>query len=67
MHLLCKIHHRVDHPMHEYLYHFVATHNTRASAAVDALALVLPRFRTDQFSRLFLSACCRRGCIMVEP
>ena len=38
------------------LNNFVATRNTRASAALGHLALVIPRSRTDQFSRSFLSA-----------
>ena len=32
--LPCKIFHRADHPIHECLHHFVAAHNTRASAAL---------------------------------
>ena len=46
---------RVDHPMNEYLKHLDATRNTRASAAVGELALVIPFCRTDQFSPSFLS------------
>ena len=54
--LLYKIYYRVGHPMNEQsasfscnLYHFLA-------AAPDELAFVIPRCRTDQFSRSFLPA-----------
>ena len=40
--------------MSGYLKHFVAASNTRASAALRELTLVIPRGRTDQLSRLFL-------------
>ena len=46
--------------MNEYLNHFVAAHNTGASAALDELALVIPRCRTDQFSLSFLPATVRQ-------
>ena len=52
----CKIYHRVYHPMNEYLNCFVAARNTRASAALDELTLVIQRCRTDQFSRSYLPA-----------
>ena len=52
--LLHKIHHRAKHPLH-----FVATRNTRASAALCELASVIPRCRTGQFSRLFLKVAVR--------
>ena len=40
-----------------FINHFVAARNTRASAALGELALVIPCCRTaDQFSRLFLPA-----------
>ena len=51
-----KIYYRVDQPMNEYLNYFVAARITRASAAISELALVIPRFRTDQFYRSFLTA-----------
>ena len=51
-----KGYHRVNHPMNEYLKHFVAARNTRASAALGELALIIPRCRTDQFTRSFLPA-----------
>ena len=54
--LLCKIYHRVDYPLHEYLHHFVAARTTKVSAALGELALVIPRCRIDQFRRLFLLA-----------
>ena len=54
--LLCKIYHRVDHPMNGYLNHFVSARNTIASAALGELTLVIPRCRTDQFSLSFLPA-----------
>ena len=54
--LLYEIYHRVDQHLNEYLNNFVAVCNTRASTALGELALVIPRCRTDQFSRSFLSA-----------
>ena len=54
--LLYKIHYTVDHPKHKYLHHFVAARNTRVSAALGKLALVIPRCRTYQFSQSFLPA-----------
>ena len=57
--LLYKICHRVDNSMSEYLNHFVTACNTRASAALDELALVIPRCRTDPFSQSFLPAVVR--------
>ena len=45
--------------MNEYLNYLVATCNTRATAALDELALVFPRCRTEQFSRSFLPAVVR--------
>ena len=47
--------HRADHPMNEYLPHFVAARNTKTLASFGELALVIPRSSTDQFSWLFLS------------
>ena len=40
--------------LHTYLHHFVATRNSRDSAALCELALVILSKRNDQFSRLFL-------------
>ena len=40
--------------MNEYMKHLVAARNTRALE----LALVIPRSRTDQFSRSFPACCC---------
>ena len=51
---LYEIYHIVDYDRHEYLQHFVADRNTRALAAPDELALVIPLGRSDQFSRSFL-------------
>ena len=34
LYFLFKIYHRVDHPMNEYLKHFVAARNTSASPAL---------------------------------
>ena len=45
--LLYEVHHRVDHPINEYLNHFVAGCNTRASAALGKLVLVIHRCKTD--------------------
>ena len=56
---LYKIYHRVDHPMNEYLNPFIATLNTRVSAALSKLILVIQRCRTDQFSRSFLPSAVR--------
>ena len=71
--LLYEIYHTADNPMNEYLNNFVAARNTRASAALGELALLIPRCRTDQFSRSFLAAAvrlwnlCRQACIVVAP
>ena len=47
---LYKIYHRADHSsLHEYLHHFDAACNTKASAALCELALMIPRCRTVQF------------------
>ena len=54
--LIHKIYHRVDYPMSEYLHHFVVTRNTRSSAALGELALVILRCGTDQVGRSFLPA-----------
>ena len=54
--LFYKIYHRVDHSMNEHLNNFVVAHNTRASAALGELAPVIPRCKTDQFSRSLLPA-----------
>ena len=53
---LYKIYHRVDHPMNESLKNFVAARNTRVSAALCKLALVISHCRTDQSSWSFSSA-----------
>ena len=53
--LLFNIYHRADHPLHEYLQSFVTACNTRNSAALCELSLVIPRCRTDRFSRSFLA------------
>ena len=50
--LFYKIHHIEDHPLHEYLHHCLAD-------ALCELALMIPRCRTDQFSRLFLPVAVR--------
>ena len=39
--LLYEIYHRVNHPMNEYLRNLVAARNTRASAALGELDLVI--------------------------
>ena len=49
----------MDHPLHEYLHPFVAACNSRGSGALCELALVIPRSRTNQFSRLFLLVAAR--------
>ena len=55
--LLYKIYHREDHPFHVNLHHFVAVRNTRTSAVLGEIALVIPRCRTDL--RLFLPVAVR--------
>ena len=72
--LLYKIYHRVHYPMNEYLTHFVAARNIRAPAALDELALVIPRCRSGKFSQSFLPAAfhlrkcyCRRRACVVAP
>ena len=54
--LIYEVYHRVEHRMNEYLNHFVAARNTRASAALGELVPVIPRCRTVQFGRSFLPA-----------
>ena len=46
----------MNHLIYAYLHHFVADRITRALVALGNLGLVIPRCRTDQFSRSFLSA-----------
>ena len=48
--------HRMGHPINEYRNPFITSRNTRASAALGALSLVIQCCRTDQFSRSFLPA-----------
>ena len=57
--LLYNIYHRADHPLYAYLHRFLAACNTRGSAALCELALVILRRRLDQFSRPFLPAVLR--------
>ena len=57
--LLHEIYLKVGHPMNEYLNHFVAACNTRASAALGELTLMISRWRTDQFCQSFLPAAVR--------
>ena len=60
--LLClfhEIYHRANHLTHEYLHHFVAARNTRASLAQGEIALMIPCRRTNQFSPSFLSVSVR--------
>ena len=54
--LLHKIYHRMVYPMNENLHHFVAARNTRASATLRELALVIIHCRTDLLSQSFLPA-----------
>ena len=54
--LLYRIYHRVYHRMKEYMKHFVVPRNTGALVALAELTLVIPRCRTDQFSRSYLPA-----------
>ena len=64
--LLYEIYPREDHPLHEYLHHFVATSNTRASAALCELALLISHCRTDQFSRSFLPVVVRQNLLLLD-
>ena len=48
------IYHRVIHLLNKYLKHFVVTRNTRTSAALGEMVLMIPGCRTDQFSQSFL-------------
>ena len=63
--LLYEIYYRVDHPMINLIEqtqsgpHFVAVRDTRASAALGELVLVIPRCRTDQFGGSFVPAAAR--------
>ena len=57
--LLYRFYHRVGHSMNEHLNNFVAARNTRALDAIGELVLVIPRCRTDQFSRSLLPAVLR--------
>ena len=54
--LFDKIYNRVDHPINEYLNHFVAARYIRASAALGELALGI---RRCQFSLSFLPTAVR--------
>ena len=42
--------------MNRYLKHYVTARNTRASAALGEMVLVIPHCRTDYFSWSFLPA-----------
>ena len=48
--------HACSYPMNEYLKHFVATRNTRASSALGELHLVTSRIRTESI-RSVVSDC----------
>ena len=70
--LLNKIHHRVDHHMNEYLNYFVASRNTRASAALGELAIVIPHGAKliNSVGRFCLllrlcETCCHWACLVV--
>ena len=60
--------------MNEYLNHFVAVRNTRASVALGDLALGVSRAAelinsVSRFCRLLCvcGTCCRRSCLVVTP
>ena len=53
--LLYEIYHKADHPLHKHLHH-VFTCNTRASAALGELTLVILCCRSNLFNRSFLPA-----------
>ena len=64
--LLYKIYHRVAHSMNEYLSHFVAVRNARASAALGELAVVIPRCRTvHSVGRFYLLLSVCGTCLVV--
>ena len=67
--LLYEIYYRVDHPMNGYLNYFVAARNTRASAALGGLALVILRCRTDRLCLLLRDSetFCHRACVGMAP
>ena len=54
--VLYESYHIADHLLHEYLHHLVVARNSRVAAALDELAVVISRCRTDQFNRSFLPA-----------
>ena len=64
-----KIYHRGDHPMNEYLKHFVAACIIRASATLCDFGSV---DLIDSVGRICLllfiyGTCCRRACLVVAP
>ena len=62
LHCVCPVRFIVciqTHTMNEYLNQCLAAPNTRASAALGELALIIPRCGTDQFSPSFLPAAVR--------
>ena len=46
--LLYEIYYTADHPLHEQVHHFVTACDTRASAALGELALVILRCKSNQ-------------------
>ena len=64
---------KVDHPKNEYLNQFVADRNTRASAALGKLVLVIPGVEVinsiGRFCLLLVvwETCCRQACLVVTP
>ena len=55
---LYKIYHRVDHPMNEYLYHFIAAHNTRVSAVLGEVISFGYSALQNCSIQSVVSACC---------
>ena len=62
--LLYRMHHIADHHINEYLHHFVAARNTRASSSLGELGLVISRCRTDQL--FVVSPCCWASVKLVD-
>ena len=46
----------MENSINEYLHQYAAARNTKASATVDELTLMIPRCRTDKVSLSFLPA-----------
>ena len=71
--LLYKIYHSGDHTISEYPRHVVAARNTKTSAALGQLVLVIRAAElinlVDRFCLLLrvCGTCCRRACLVATP